>query len=99
MAMEAVLNGIKSAVIDKAKAERSISDKDIDKNVLRAELEKLKAGVDSFDFDMMNDASQILQEYTDAEGIGEDISEILNKKLGGDYEHVIYLVDIMLKNL
>ncbi|MCL2792671.1 MAG: ATP-binding protein [Spirochaetaceae bacterium] len=69
---------------------------DIDKELLRAELSKLKAALDNFDFDGINNAVQFLQGFTQADGIGDSISSILQYKLIGEYDEAILLIDALL---
>ena len=67
--------------------------KNVDAELLKAELLKLKEGLETFDSGMIEEASENLQEYINAENIGEIISDILQQKLIGKYDETIELIE------
>ena len=71
----------------------------LDKIVLINELGKLKKALNDFDFTLMSEAENVLQEFTEAPDIGAALNEILQKKLTGEYDEAVLLIDTLLENL
>jgi len=70
--------------------------KEVDKELLKAELAALKAAINDYDIDAINKHSGSLQKYSTAENIGESIGKILQSKMIGEYDEAVEMIDTLL---
>ena len=73
--------------------------KSIDKELLKKELARLKTALNDFDFTEINNATNSLQEFTQAVDIGDSVSSILQNKLTGEYDEAILLINTLLAKI
>jgi len=70
--------------------------KSIDIELLKAELEKLRAGLIDYDIVSANEACESLQEFTQAADIGDTVLKILQHELTGKYDEAVLLINALL---
>ena len=70
-----------------------------DTQILKAELLKLKSGLDEFDSDAMNEAAKNLQAFTKDADFGEAVADILQRKLIGEYDEAIELINNFIEKM
>jgi len=94
--LETILNNINIALIEEAKESQK---NQIDKNLLKEELFKLKTALIDFDYFKIEDIVEKLQDYTQAVDIGNIIKTILKNILIGEYEETVSMTDALLQEL
>jgi len=95
-ALETLLNNINTAILASKKNGQK---KSVDFETLKRELDKLRAAVGIYDFDVINKATNSLQEFTQAADIGTSIENILQKILIGEYEETISIIDSLMEEI
>jgi len=71
----------------------------INMELLKTELPKLKTAMLDYDIATLNEASDNLQTFVQAPDIGDDIGKILQYKLVGKYDEAVVLIDKILHSL
>jgi len=93
MALEVLLNNINTVLFANKKKEQKGS---LDFEILKSELNKLKEAIDTFDSDAIDEATNSLQAFTQAEDVGKSVENILQKTLVGKYEETISMIDTLM---
>jgi HPt (histidine-containing phosphotransfer) domain-containing protein len=94
--LSALLDNIHAALTVKERAGREIT---VDRDALVAQLARLKAAMDDFDAETMNDAAKILQHFTQEGDVGRRVDTILQHKLTGEYDEAVLLIEEVLADL
>jgi HPt (histidine-containing phosphotransfer) domain-containing protein len=84
-------------VLEKEKAKDR--DKTINYNLLIHELTELKDALNTLDSDVINKASQILNDFSQAGEFGDAVKTVMQNKLIGDYDAAIAAIDTLLQKL
>ena len=93
--LDAVLGGI-GTVLEQESAKNVYP---VDTEPLKVELHALKTAIDDFNIGAMNDSAKVLKEFNQMPEIGEAVKNILHKKLTGEYEELLPLIDNLLLKL
>jgi HPt (histidine-containing phosphotransfer) domain-containing protein len=96
MDLEALLRNINIFLSEEAGKNQKNS---LDKESLKNELFRLKAALNNFDFTEINNAADVLQEFTQSADVGDAVSKILQNKLIGEYDDAISLIDTLTQRL
>jgi hypothetical protein len=73
--------------------------KAIDLKVLENMLLRLKKSLDIFELSAINQTVKALQEFTQAEGIGHSVENILEKILVGEYNEALSAIDNLINSM
>ncbi|MCL2703126.1 MAG: ATP-binding protein [Defluviitaleaceae bacterium] len=73
--------------------------KTVDMEALKAEFIRIKAALEDFDTEIINEAAKTLQGYVNADGVGESVGRILQHKLTGEYDEAVELIDELLAGM
>jgi len=90
MALEILINNINSVLLANRKNDQKDS---VDFETLKNELNNLKAAICIFDSDAIDKAANSLQKFTYMANIGENVENILQKNLIGEYDEAVALID------
>ncbi|MCL2411056.1 MAG: ATP-binding protein [Treponema sp.] len=71
----------------------------VDINLLKSSLIKLKIGFKNLDPGEINNAVDILQNFTESKEMGETINKIIENKFTGEYDEAIVKIDTLLDSL
>jgi HPt (histidine-containing phosphotransfer) domain-containing protein len=99
MNLEALLHNIGKLLDDIEAMKKKTGGGHVDTEMLKVELTKLKAAMESFDSETIDSATNTLIEYEQAEHFGEMIKNILQNVLIGEYDEAINLIDRLLEKL
>jgi len=94
--LEILLNNINTVLLANKKNGQKDS---VDFKTLKNELNNLKEAVGIFDFDVINKVANSLQTFTLEADIGAGIENILQKILIGEYEEIIPIIEILMKEI
>jgi HPt (histidine-containing phosphotransfer) domain-containing protein len=94
--LETLLGNVKNVISAAAGQQEKSS---VDKDLLKAELLKLKTAFNAFDTVEINKGAVALREFSQESDIGETVKNILQNKLTGDYDKAVVLIDDLLKVL
>ena len=94
--LEALLSNINTALSERAsKDQKSLTDREL----LKAELSRLKTALNAFDSSEIGKAVDALQEFKLSEDLDGSISAILQCRLIGDYSEAVTMIDTLLQML
>jgi len=93
-AFEILLNNINAAISATKNNEQS----PVDFEILKHELNKLKVAISAYNFGAIDDAVNILRSFTQSAGIGENIENILQKTLIGEYDEAVAMIEAITPN-
>ena len=79
-----------------SKEDTSTSSIEIDKSLLKTELENLKTALEDYDAAAVGELSSCLEKYLASDDIGDTIDAILQKKMTGEYEEAVELIEALL---
>jgi HPt (histidine-containing phosphotransfer) domain-containing protein len=91
--METLLGNVKNVISAAAGHQEK---NPVNKDLLKAELLKLKTAFNAFDSVEINKGAVTLREYSQDPDIGETVKNILQNKLTGDYDKAAALIDNLL---
>jgi len=91
--LQALINAIDEAISARGSKKQSES---IDRESLKAELSNLKSAMIDYDVATINEIAKNLQKFTQASGIGDIISKILQCELIGEYDEAVLMIDEIL---
>ncbi|MCL2127208.1 MAG: ATP-binding protein [Treponema sp.] len=94
--LEALLQNINIVLSEEAEKEQSA---DIDNDLLKSALVRLKTALESFDSAEINKAVDTLQNFTQASFAGDTVSAILQNRLIGEYDEALSMIDNLMKKL
>jgi len=90
IALEILLNNINTVLLANKKNDPKAS---VDFEILKNELDKLRAAIGIFDSDAIDEVVNSLQKFTQAADVGESIENILQKILIGEYDEAVTMID------
>ncbi|GBU20918.1 histidine kinase [Fibrobacteres bacterium R8-0-B4] len=99
MNLEALLSNIGKLLDDIEAMKKKTGGGHIDTEKLKAELAKLKTAMENFDSETIDSATNTLIEYEQAEHFGEQIKNILQNVLIGEYDDALNQIDRLLEKL
>jgi len=94
IALETLLNNINKVLLANKKDEQESS---VDFEILKSRLNKLREAIDIFDSDVIEEAANSLQAFTQAADVGESVENILQKILFGEHEEAVAMIDALMK--
>jgi CheY-like chemotaxis protein len=71
----------------------------VDRKLLKTGLSRLRMALNAFDLNEINTAAGSLQEFTQAADIGSSIEAVLQKKLTGEYDEAVSMIDTLVQEL
>jgi len=94
MNLEALLDNIKNAISSNSDGEQKTV---VDFELLRSELNRLREALESMDSAAIDKTVENLREFSQADGIGSSIENILQSILIGEYDEAAVMIDTIMK--
>jgi len=96
IALETLLNNINKVLLANKKDEQESS---VDFEILKSRLNKLREAIDIFDSDVIEEAANSLQAFTQAADVGDSVENILQKILFGEHEEAVAMIDALMEKI